>query len=545
MNREAGQDGKSERLGPGRDATSPWPAARKSAAPPGARWAFGLAASMPAVAVVAMAFLLIENRGNRASGADQGVGQGVLIDAIHANDFSTVGLKPGVYEYPKIIGHRIAMEYLRARGIRCDRATEGPLDANRLAACRMLFVPLVSAERPPWLVSEIAAVKSFVRSGGSLFVVTDHTNVYFHAHVLRPLFAELQMASFTDAACEDGPRKLGQGAGWISVVRFSPHPITSHLKCIALQTCGCVDPRFAVAWTSEHSWADAWRAGLFGEENAPGFCGNFVRDPGESAGPLGVVLAKTFGAGRIVVVGDQNMLGDAFINYADNYRLWLNAAAWLLGRDALGEPAPYENWQRPRILVYERYDRAAVGVSEPAGCYHVWALLCRHYWTFANDRVAEPADLIVFPYNDLALPPEHAAAVASHLRRGRNVLVLNAERATLTDEASVIGQLMAAVGDLEPKRRDCPGKTIFEFPGGGAIHVLGPDVVYDNGTVAEPTRAPTPPEQERNRIILQAVGEAVGSVGSPPASPAAPSTSPGRVGQVLPCEKPHSKPREG
>jgi len=479
--------------------------------------------------VVAVSVVVaIADRGSRGMGGEPGMGQGVLIDAIHANDFSTVGLQPGVYEYPKIIGHRIAMEYLRSRGIRCDRATEGRLNARRLAPYRMLFVPLVSAERPPLLVSEIAAIKSFVASGGSLFVVTDHTNVYFHSHLLQPLFAELGIASFTDAACEAGPRKLGQGAGWISIVRFSPHPVTSGLECIAFQTGGCVDPRFAVAWTSEHSWADAWRAGLFGEENGPGFCGNFVRDPGERAGPLGVVLAKTFGSGRIVVVGDQNMLGDAFINYADNYRLWLNAAAWLLGHATLGEPAPYQNWKRPRIVVYERYDRAAVGVSEPAGCYHAWALLCRRYWTFANDRVAEPADLIVFPCHDTPLPPEHAAAVVAHLRRGRNVLVLNAEGATLTDESSVVARLAAAAGVKEFTRRTRSGKILFELPGGGAIHVLGPDLVFDNGTIADPTRSPNEAEQERNQNLLQAVREAMESVEPRPSGPVVPSTSAGQ-----------------
>ena len=239
--------------------------------------------------------------------ADQRVGSGVLIDAIHANDFSTIGLKPGVYEYHHIIGYRIAMDYLRSRGVRCDRATEGRLDARRLAPYRLLVIPLVSSERPPFLVSEIAAIRSFVASGGSLFVVTDHTNVYFHSHVLQPLLTELDVASFTDTACEDGPQTLGRGYGWIAINRFEPHPVTLGLKCIAFQTGGCVDPRFAVAMTSDCSWADAWQTGIFGKDNAPGFYGNFIRDPVERAGPLGVVLAKTFGAGRIVVTGDQNI----------------------------------------------------------------------------------------------------------------------------------------------------------------------------------------------------------------------------------------------
>jgi hypothetical protein len=53
---------------------------------------------------------------------------------------------------------------------------------------------------------------------------------------------------------------------------------------------------------------------------------------------------------------------------------------------------------------------------------------------------------------------------------------------------------------------------VLELPDCGAIHVLGPDVVIDNGTVAEPTRPPTSAEEERNQMILQAVREAIGGL---------------------------------
>jgi hypothetical protein len=436
---------------------------------------------------------------------------GVLIDAIHANDFSAIGLKPAVYEYHHITGYCLGLEYLRSRGVRCDHVAEGRLDARRLSGCRLLLVNLASAERPPFLVSEIAAIRSFVAQGGSLFVVTDHSNTYFHAHVLQPLLAELQIESFTSTACDDSPHKLGDGNGWIAVTHFKPHPVTADLKCIAVQTSGCVDPRFAVALTSERSWADAWRAGIYGKENAPGFYGNFQRDPGEPSGPLGVVMAKTFGSGRIVVVGDQNMLSDTFLNYADNWRLWLNAMAWLLGDDRLRAPDPYQQWRRPRIVMFERPERAAFGVPEPDGCYHAWVLISRYYWAFAADRLDGPCELLVFAYNDSPLSAEHAAAAAGHLRRGKNVLILNAEEATLMDESSVVAQVLRAAGVKEPARRAQPGKLLLELPGGGAIHVLGPGQLFDNGTVAEPIRPPTPAEEQRNRVLLDAVREAMGS----------------------------------
>ena len=104
-----------------------------------------------------------------------------------------------------------------------------------------------------------------------MFVVTDHTNAYFHAHILKPLFTELDIDTHTSTACDVPPYTLGSGNGWISVTRFKPHPITAGLHRIAMQTGGCVDLRFAVALTSEDSWADAWRPVPFGEEDGLGF----------------------------------------------------------------------------------------------------------------------------------------------------------------------------------------------------------------------------------------------------------------------------------
>lgn len=444
-------------------------------------------------------------------------GTGILVDAIHANDFSTIGLNPGGYEYHHIAGCRFGLEYLKARGVRCDRASEGRLDARRLADYRLLFINLVSAERPPFLVSEIAAIRSFVAGGGSLLVVTDHTNAYFHAHVLVPLLTELDVASFTCTVCDDAPHTLGCGNGWIAVTRFNPHPVTLGLKCIGLQTGGRVDDRFAVALSSERSWADAWRTGPYGEVNAPGFFGNFRRDPGEKCGPLGVVLAKEYGSGRIVIVADQNLLSDTFINYADNWRLWLNATAWLLGDDRLRATEPYERWRKPQILMVEQYDHAAFGASESAGCYHAWVLLSRHFWCFANDRFLPSGELIVIAYNDAALPPHGVAAIVKHLRSGRNVLVLNSEMESLLDASNAVGQILGAAGIRDSKRQTRPGKLILELPGAGAIHVLGPDQVLDNRTIASPTKVPSAAAEERNKMLLNAVRDALPN-SSPPKS---------------------------
>ncbi len=441
------------------------------------------------------------------------VGNGILIDGIHANDLSTVGLYPGVYEYHQTCGCRRWFDYLGAQGVHYDRVDQGSLTPELLSRYRMLFINLVSAERRPFLVSEIAAIRSFVHDGGSLLVVMDHSNAYFHAYRLMPLLKELDIEAQTDTTCEEPPHMLAGGNGWISITRFKPHPVTEGLQRVGMQSGGRVDPRFAVAVTSDRAWADRWYSGIFGEKNGAGYCGNFKRDPDEDSGPLGVVLAKDFGRGRIVIVADQNMIGETFLHYADNYRLWLNIMAWLLDDAKLRDARAYQMWRKPRIVLYEPSAHPEFSRSDIDGLYRAFALLTRYWWTFAGDRWAEPCDLLVFAYNQCPLSPEHAEAVAKHLRGGRNVLILNAESQLLDDSSGVVVQAERALGIDQAKSHEENGKLVYELPGCGRIYVLGPNTVLDNGVLAMPTDAPTEAQKQHEQLLLDAVRQTL------PASP--------------------------
>ena len=428
----------------------------------------------------------------------------VLVDAVHANDLSPYGLCAGEHDYHRLHGYRRALEYLAYRGVPVEYHRQGKIDSRRLGSCGLLFINLVSAERPPFLVGEIEAIRRFVAEGGALLVITDHTNVYYHAYRLMPLLEQLGLESFTDAACDVPPWTLGAGSGWIAVERLADHPVTRGLQCIALQTGGCVDPRWAVAWTSEHSWADAWTVPRFGENAVPGFCGNFRRDPGERPGPLGVVLARTFGRGRIVVAGDHNMFGDVFLLYADNYRLWLQAVAWLLDAPVLADSGPFRQWKSPRLLLYEDYRRAAWGADDGGGCHFAFVLLGRHFWTFANSRLKEPSDLIVFADNDRRLPESQLQATLAHLRQGKNILVLNAEHVA-GDASVLLGQVLGALGLGWPARTPRTELLTLAVPGGGTIGVLSTEVPIDNTTIARPEQLPNPRQAEREHLLLRAV----------------------------------------
>ncbi len=447
----------------------------------------------------------------------------ILIDAVHANDFSLLGLRPHVYSYHQNQGFRRGFEYLESRGFSRDLMVDGRLTPERLSDRRLLFLNLVSAERPPFLVSEIEAVCRFVASGGSLFIITDHTNCYYHAYRLQPLFVELGLATFTATACEEPPLTLGDGNGWIAVRRFKEHPITIGLECLGMLTGGCVDPRYAVALTSPQSWADEWSAGLYGEENAPGFYGNFHRDAHEPAGPLGIVLAKELGNGRIVVVADQNIFGDIFINYADNYRLWLNAMAWLLRDDSVRPPDPYERSRSPRILLYEHSERPAFGTDSPDGYYHAMAFLNRYYWTFANSRLTGSADLIVLARDEDPLDNNELEALCKHLRRGRNLLVLSADGSLSGERDGVVRRLSAALGQSVSSRGDTGG-TVLQLAAGGRVEILPSDLRVKNDSMAPPSVPPSETERDREQRLLDAMNRLLPS---PVNGPAATVQTPG------------------
>ena len=189
-----------------------------------------------------------------------------------------------------------------------------------------------------------------------------------------------------------------------------------------------------MAWTSDQSWADEWSIEIYGRTSDVGNYGNFTRDDHEPIGPHGVVLARDFHKGRIVIVGDQNMWGDAFINYADNYRLWINATAWLLRDPSLADWKAYENQHKPRVVLYEPDDAARFGSAADEDYYSFLCLVERYYWTFANDRLEEPADLRIVADGRHSYTEAEVTSLMEYVRGGGKLLILSAAAGDANDE---------------------------------------------------------------------------------------------------------------
>lgn len=419
----------------------------------------------------------------------------VLIDSIHAHNFLRLGPDHDPFSYHTAYGLRRAFRALELQGVRTQEAASGRIDDARLAGVRALFINLVSADLPAFSVPEIAAIKRFVLRGGGLFVITDHSNCYYHAHKLAPLMEVLGMRVTTETAAERGPLTLGAGNGWFVAVDFAKHPVTEGLRAIALQTGGTVDDRWAVARTTAQAWGDQWISHPFGEDDTQGHYGNWKQDPGERNGPLGVVAARTLGQGRIVVVADQNMLGDPFIRYADNGRLWLNAMAWLCREPRLAAREAYTHAIGPRVAAYEEYRASLWGNSGRTGLFNLFAALGRHVPLFAAADLPEAPDLILFAHDGYELPEDAADAVVDHLRRGGPVVILGSAKTP----GSLARTLTARLG--EPRVSDESGNRVATYPRGGRVVTLRALDALRNPRLAPPERKPT----EEQRVLVDAL----------------------------------------
>lgn len=333
----------------------------------------------------------------------------IRFDAVHSHTWIESMPQPGINQYHLLASPSRAAQALVSMGCQVDVQLT-PWNTDSLRDIDLIVLNLVSADRPAFLISEIHAITDYVRNGGGMILITDHTNCYFHNHVLEPLCDQLDLTLSSHTACEQPPRTLAQGSGWILVESFGDHPIVRNVEQVGLQTAGTVDNRFGVAWTSNFAWADLGRVPMYGEGKDMAFTGNFHKDPDETSGPLSVVAAKEFDKGRIVVFGDQNAIGGFFLNYADNRRLWLQSAFWAAGL------SKDDTQERVAQALRGETDRTLIWCVEPLSdhdyywgstdlddFYHAFALLNKHADARATPNDLMEADWMLIPTDRMLL----------------------------------------------------------------------------------------------------------------------------------------------
>ncbi len=349
-------------------------------------------------------------------------GTWILVDNIHSQKQNPdLRLMRDNYSYQGMHGYHRLFKHLEANSYPYHQISAGTLTDEVLSGYKILFVNLPSEDRPRFTAEEIAAVHRFVEGGGGLFVISDHSNVYYSADILNPLLVPMGITITNATALERDPN-YAIGSAWLKIRHFADHPINAGVTLASFQTGGTMETDAGTAFLSEVGFGDDWN-----EENLPSRVGNFAWDPGEPEGMLNIMAATTFGAGRVVVVGDQNIFGDEWLLVGNNFELVSNIFEWVGGQEAASPPL------RERLST----EYLRVGVDLEHADWNIGSNGCAGYFPFfinfnrtpqiaarGIDRPRGDEALLVYPNIQRELSADRVEEVRAHLRRGGWVFVV-------------------------------------------------------------------------------------------------------------------------
>ncbi|MGM0595936.1 MAG: hypothetical protein ACQES9_02760 [Myxococcota bacterium] len=296
----------------------------------------------------------------------------ILEDNVHATKQNTTfALTENDFFYSHMYAFNRLFNHLNQNGYEHDRLVSGKLTPELLKNYDIIFLNLMDDQKPDFTEEEIEAVENFINNGGGLFVIADHTNVYYHAEKTNPLLAPYGIEIRYEIAVDVYPHSVA-GLGWILVQDLKDHPVNEGLIEYSLQTGGTLDGPGGIGYISENGWGDLWDP-----EMKEGFYGNWSKDPNESWGPLSVVQTVQYGEGRVMVTGDQNIFGDPYLFFIDNNGLALNGFEWLAQREDESTPLRNRRPQGLNIRVDSKCDDLSMAKSGSSGHYTFYVNLNR------------------------------------------------------------------------------------------------------------------------------------------------------------------------
>lgn len=369
-----------------------------------------------------------------------GEGPWVLVDVYHTTKQNPVDYRMDANEfgYQGVFAFWRAFEHLERNHYKWTSIHTQPFSKERLEGFDTVFINLVSSDRPDFTDKEIEAIIDYVKNGGGLFVIADHTNVYDHAdrvnRFLKPMGVEVLYHIATDVP----PRYSVSGTAWIMARDFKEHPVTRNVDMISLQTGGPVrsdDSGVAFTSTCESapprgcSFADLWDP-----EDPGGYYGDWTWNGDleeEPIGPLEVVSAHEYGEGRIVVVGDQNIFGDSWLHFGNNFELFMNAMDWTAGKTVKPE---YEanDWLADRkpfglnIAIPADEQDHAIGKAADSGLFSFYVSANRDLEVTASgvEKLDDTDDVVMVV--DIVEPfgSEEIETMRGYLDDGKRVVVV-------------------------------------------------------------------------------------------------------------------------
>jgi hypothetical protein len=255
----------------------------------------------------------------------------LLFDLAHAHpQIPGAFMDKDTYSYYEITNWHSLLKTMGREGVSSDLLVEGTITKSLLDDYDLfcLFFPQLPA--PPLTVQEMDALEEWVRGGGGLFIVGEHTNAGRSSERLNPLLARFGM-ELAYGSVVDQDNTFANGS-WDKHFYFTEHPVTRGIRAVGLRTAGAIklqnshpDRPVGLMASSPSAFLDSWNPEL----PDTGFSGDFIRQPDEPQGRFFVMAAATPGDGRLMVVGDHNIFDNLTVRYVDNRKLGLQAWKWL------------------------------------------------------------------------------------------------------------------------------------------------------------------------------------------------------------------------
>ena len=245
----------------------------------------------------------------------------VIIDEGHASTESA-HMKLGLADPLKgNYGHGCLVDVLRSWGFSVELADK-PLRSTTLADSCILVLIMPSR---PYSPQEVDAIHRFVKRGGSLLGIGDHTDLDGAMSHLNPLFEPLGLMLEFDAV------KIP--AGNAHHLQFGRHPAVRGVRDLSISTGASISgPKMVpLLWTRSSTYADRgqWRQGR-------GYLDNRVHDPSEAVGFQVLAAAARPEKGTVALVGDSSCFQNT--NLFCNLPFARSLFSWLSSRSS---PRPF------------------------------------------------------------------------------------------------------------------------------------------------------------------------------------------------------------
>ncbi len=249
----------------------------------------------------------------------QARGGRVLIDDAHSVGWSPSDTELNRSEYGRETVYNFATftDWL-SRHFEVAVHTDGRFSEEQLANTDVLVIKTPTI---PFTEQDVALVERFVQHGGGLFLIGDHTNLLGMGWNLNQLGEPFGLEFRFDAVnnVEDG-RLHTAAPNWAW-----PHPITRRVEQLDFMTSCSLDV------------SPAWSAPLIGEAlfadpldySQNSFFGHVVPDVGDAFGPLVLMAAREYGAGRVVAFSDSTIFSTFSVLRGDTPDLLIDTVDYL------------------------------------------------------------------------------------------------------------------------------------------------------------------------------------------------------------------------